>query len=233
MPIRSLRGRYTGPGPVIDVLVVDDHRAFADAISLAVNREEGLRCVGTVGSVEDAVDAVETSCPSVVLLDLNLPGSGGLEAIGPLRASCPDLRIIVLTADTSVRTVLDSVEAGADAFLPKERRFADLIEAVRDEDAVPFNAEELRRLLLAAKRSPDVRSGRQPPELTDREREVLLLLAAGEPAKSVARLLDISVHTCRGHVRSLLSKFDAHSQLQVVLRAARCGMLPDLEAREP
>lgn len=217
---------------VIDVAVVDDHRAFADAISLAIDLQPDLRCTETVGTAEAAIEVALQRCPDVILLDLALPGMGGIEAITELRAACPSLRIIVLTANTSAETMLAAVEAGADAFLPKEQRFAEVLDTIRHgDDSLPMAAATMARLLQQARstqRSAEDLGSPDATGLTDREFDVLTLLADGLAVKQVARRLGISVNTCRGHVRSLLAKFDAHSQLAAVVKAARAGMLPNL-----
>lgn len=217
----------------LSVLVVDDHQVFADSVSLAIDTEPGLRCTGTVGTAQEAVRSVAVRCPDVVLLDLNLPGMSGLEVIPELRHGCPEARVVVLTANTSLDTVLAAIEAGADAFLPKEQPFADVVMALRDaEGSSPLDRRSIGAVLTAAGRTPDVSDGVRPV-LTDREHQVLLRLADGDPVKAIALQLDISVHTCRGHIRGLLSKFDAHSQLEAVVKAARLGMLPRLRTDGP
>lgn len=224
-----------GRGAPTNVLVVDDHRSFADAISLAVSTEPDLCCIDTVGSAEAAIDLVGRTCPDVVLLDVTLPGMSGIESIPSLRSSCPDVRILLLTADTTVDTLLDAIDAGADGFLPKERPFVEVIEAVRDTDGVPPLDQRSFAAVIVETGARSGDSDAAAPELTDREWEILLRLSNAEPAKAIAHELGISVHTCRGHVRALLAKFDAHSQLEAVVTAARLGMLPDLRSgrRDP
>lgn len=216
-----------GAGATRGVLVVDDHRAFADAVSLAISIERDLRCIDTVGTAEAAFDVIAGSSPDVVLLDLGLPRVGGIETITILRERWPDLRIVVLTANTSAETVIAAIEAGADAFLPKEQPFATVVAALRGDDTVALDPATVAEVLRAASSHPA--SGSPPaPDLTDREYQVLVLLSEGLACKTVARRVGISVNTCRGHIRSLLVKLDATSQLQAVMNAARAGILPGL-----
>ena len=212
----------------IDVLVVDDHRTFGDAMSIVVNLQSDMTCRGAAPSAEVALQWCEAKCPDVVLLDVELPGMRGIEAVRPLRALCRHVRILLLSADTSGPTLVDAVEAGADGFLPKSHPFTEVLEAIRrvDHDVIA-EAPSLRRAILHAHRA--TAEGTVPaPELTDREHEILLLLADGMPVKQVATRLGMTVNTCRGHVASILRKFDAHSQLAAVIAAARHGMLPNL-----
>jgi DNA-binding NarL/FixJ family response regulator len=211
------------------VLVVDDQRAFADAVGLAVDSQRRLRCMGAVGSAEEALERVRDACPDVVLLDLRLPGMGGLEAIPRLKERCPATRVLVLTVDTSRHTILAAAAAGADGFLPKDAPFGTILGAVRATDSV-FVAEEVLKQIVQLEResTPDVESADAGAALTEREREVLRYLAKGVPVKQIARHLQISVYTCRGHVRAILHKLGAHSQLAAVVAAAQRGLLRDL-----
>lgn len=223
----------THPPSTIEVLVVDDHRTFSDAMCIAVDLQPGLRCRAAYRTAEDALsDIAENGCPDVVLLDVGLPGMDGVSATACVRAACPDARIIVLTADTSARTVIGAVEAGAHGFLPKSHSFAEVLRLVLGhEDDVVAEPLTLERALRYA--SETATGAPVPPtqvELTEREYEILVLLAEGLPVKRVAGQLHMSVHTCRGHVAALLRKFDVHSQLAAVVAAARMGLLPNLSA---
>lgn len=218
--------------PDIDVLVVDDHRTFGDALCIAINLQPGMSCRGAVASAEDALARVGERCPDVVLLDIGLPGMDGITAIGSLRERCPGLRIVLITADDRSETLLAAVDAGADGFLPKGHPFRKVLEAIRRVDeavvAEPLSLNRALRHLDRGHQGSPAPSG--PSDLTEREYEILVLLAEGLPVKQVARRLDMSVNTCRGHVAALLRKFDVHSQLAAVVQAARRGMLPNLRA---
>ncbi len=209
------------------VVVVDDQAAFADAISLAIDLQPDLRCLATMPTAEAALGFLQTRCADVVLLDLALPGMTGIEAIAPLRATCPQLRVVVLTANTTGDSVLAAAQAGADRFLPKERPFAEVLDALRGVDQ-PLVPTSVARLLRQAGDAGPGGSPGPAVELSERERDVLMALADGKPVKAIARELGISVNTCRNHVRALLAKFDAHSQLAAVVKAARAGMIPSL-----
>ncbi len=215
---------------VLNVVVVDDHRTFADAISLAMDTLPDVRCAATVSSAEQAISVVRERCPDAVLLDVALPGMSGIEAIAELKAACPDLRVIVLTANTTAETLLAAAEAGADRFLPKEQPFADVLQAIRDVDETPVADPRSMAGLLRQARLDGPSPARDGVALTDREFEILALLADGITVKQIAQRLGISLNTCRGHVRALLAKFDTHTQLAAVVRAARAGMLPNLRA---
>jgi DNA-binding NarL/FixJ family response regulator len=213
----------------IAVLVVDDQRTFADAVALAVDSQRRMRCVGAVGSAEEALDHIGAGCPDVVLLDVRLPGMDGLAAISVLKERCPAVRILVLTANDSQTRFLGAAAAGADGFLPKDTPFTEIIDAVRSTDTLLVDPHVLKQIAHSGLAPSDlVDLSRRRVELTERELEVLRLLADGVPVKQIAPKLGVSVHTCRGHVRSILHKLDAHSQLAAVVTAARLGLLADL-----
>jgi len=214
--------------------VVDDHRAFGDALRIAMDLQPGVRCRRAEPSAEAALEAIDAGAsPDVVLLDVGLPGMDGPTAVRVLRERRPGVRVILISADTSAQTLVAAVEAGADGFLPKSFPFTRLLQVVRRiDDAVIAEPLSLERALRYATTAPD--PGDLPPaiEMTDREYEILLLLADGLPVKQVANRLHLSVHTCRGHVAALLRKFGVHSQLAAVIAAARMGLLPNLRTAE-
>ncbi len=216
-------------GRTIEVLIVDDHRVFGDAMCIAVDLQPDMTCQRAVGTAEEAVARLTERCADVVLLDVSLPGMDGISAIGEFRARCPTVRVILLTADTRAETLLAAVEAGADGFLPKGFPFTRVLQAVRHvEHELVAEPLSLNRAIREVADVPP-RSD-QAAELTEREYEILVLLAEGLPVKQVAKRLDVSVNTCRGHVAAMLRKLGVHSQLAAVVKAARLGMLPNLRA---
>lgn len=227
----------TRPTKTHEVLIVDDQRTFADALALAIDTQPGMRTWPSAHSAEEAIELLRMkaadglSSPDVVLLDINLPGMDGITAISELRATSPHLRIIVLTADLTGEALLAATDAGADALLPKDQPFGDVLRAIRDDlgDDMFVASRTLAPMVnrALAEATPQ-RYPRRP--LTEREYEILLLLADGTPVKQIARRLEMSIHTCRGHVSALLGKLDAHSQLAAVVTAARLGLLPNLHA---
>lgn len=137
--------------------------------------------------------------------------------------------MILVTADTSGATLVAAVEAGADGFLPKSHPFTEVLEAVRrvEHDVIAEPMSVRRAIEHLGHVSAEQNA---PPDLTEREHEILVLLADGVPVKQAAVRLGMTVNTCRGHIASVLRKLDAHSQLAAVVAAARHGLLPNLAA---
>ena len=220
-------------GATIDVLVVEDHRAFAEALCMAVDLQPDMRCRRPASSAEDALaQMMEDPCPDVLLLDITLPGLDGVRAIRRFRERCPDVRIIVLSGDSSAQTLLAATDAGADGFLPKGCPFAQVLATIRHADGdVVAETMSLNRMIRHASTAGRLHgTGSRGTQLTLREFEILVLLADGMPVKQIARHFEMTVNTCRGHVASILAKFGVHSQLAAVVAAAREGMLPNLRS---
>lgn len=210
----------------IRVLIVDDHEVLAASLAIALDHEDDITTVGTAGTLEDARALVLTRRPDVVLLDHRLPDGDGVAAIRELQAARPAMEVVVLTASTADHVLMSAIDAGAAGFLSKTRGIDDVVTAVRaaaDGESV-ISPEMLTRLLHRFQR------GRRQTgtELTEREREVLALVAEGLANGAIAERLFVSVHTVRNHIASLSSKLGAHSKLEALSIAVRQGLLPDL-----
>ena len=213
-----------GPAPVpVRVLVVDDHQMFAASLAHALQSEPDLVVVGQAASIAGARETVASAAPDVVLLDHRLPDGDGVGAIGGLLRIRPTAKIVVLTASASDRVLVAAMEAGAAGFIAKTQRLDDVVAGIRaaalGESVV--SAKLLSRLLPRLHR----RSGAGRAELTEREREILDLLAQGMSNADIAGQLVISVHTVRNHVANLSAKLGAHSKLEVLSIAVREGLV--------
>ena len=199
------------------VLVVDDHRSYAEALSLAISIESGFESIGSVADVESAVQAVFAERPDVVIIDWQLPLVDGVEGIRRILVADPRVKLVMITghADASLRTL--SALAGASAFLATESSIAVIFQAVRDA------ASGVSFIDISSDANGDTVSALS---LTPREIEVLYLLAKGRDTPTIAAALFLSVHTVRGYVKEVLRKLGAHSQLEAVAIARRAGLLP-------
>jgi DNA-binding NarL/FixJ family response regulator len=205
------------------VLVVDDHQTFADLLSLALSSEPDLDCVGTAGSAAEAVAMAAELKPDIVVMDIEMPRQDGLAATRRLREVVPDLVIVVVTAHRDPQWVLRATQAGASAFVPKNGSLPEMLDVLR--------RARNGGMLVAASAFGSTTSTAEPTistprvELTQRERDVLHCLNRGMAPKAIARVLGISLHTCRGYVKSLLSKLGVSSQLEAVVTAQRLGLI--------
>jgi DNA-binding NarL/FixJ family response regulator len=219
----SAEGQPTS-APSVRVAIVDDHDVLASSLTVVLDAEPDIEVVGSATTLERARGLVATRKPDVLLLDHRLPDGDGVAAIGDLRALCPGVRVVVLTASTGDHVLVAAIEAGASGFVSKTRGIGEVTQAVRAAAAGEsvISPELLARLLP--------RLQRQEPEphdtLTDRETEVLMLLAEGLSNAAIAERLVVSVHTVRNHVANLSAKLGAHSKLEALSIAMREGLLP-------
>ena len=218
------RARDDDPGRRIRVLIVDDHDVLAEGLAHVIDAEPDLESVGTAGSVALALELVDSAAPDVVLLDHSLPDGQGVDAIPGLRAIRPDVRIVVLTANTSQHVVLAAMENGASGFVLKSRSLGEVTSAVRAAAAGEAVMEPHVLTGLLAHLRPEERSAHE--ELTLREREVLELVAEGLTNAAISTRLSLSVHTVRNHISHVCAKLGAHSKLEALSVATRQGLLP-------
>jgi len=206
------------------VLIVDDHEVLAASLAQVLDHEPDLTVVGSAGTLEKARALLATAAPDVVLLDHRMPDGDGVEAIPELLALRPEASIVVLTATTADHVLIAAIEGGASGFVSKTRGLDEVTSAVRAAAAGEsvISPEMLARLLPRLHR----REAEPRDTLTDREREVLQLLAEGLSNAAIAERLVVSVHTVRNHVANLSTKLGAHSKLEALSIAVREGLLP-------
>jgi DNA-binding NarL/FixJ family response regulator len=226
-------GRGNGAVPrsdgVTTVLIVDDHVTLSGALAITLDAQPGIRCVGTATSLAMALSLVTTLQPDVILLDVVLPDGDGIDAIPSLLSARPGARVLVLTGHTDVDQLSRAAARGASGFLPKESPLDSITNAVR---AAVTGQMLVDGATLAAILGRLAGTSRQPvaatgnvPELTRREADVLRLMGAGHDPHTIARMLGITINTCRGYQKSLMAKLDAHSQLEAVVIGTRLGLI--------
>jgi DNA-binding NarL/FixJ family response regulator len=206
---------------MIHVLIVDDHPVVREGLVAALEDEADVQVAGAVGSAEEAVTLAQSARPDVILLDLELPGVGGIEAIPRLSAARPQAGIVVLTAYDADERVLGAVRAGARGYLLKGAPVDEIVRAIR---AVHGGGSYLASP-VATKVLGQLRSPRRAATLSGRERTVLREIAAGRSSKQIARSLGITERTVKFHVSSIMNKLGAENRAQAVAEAARRGLL--------
>lgn len=210
------------------VMVVDDHQTFAELLAGALDREPDLVSVGHATTAAEAILMRREVKPDVVMMDLRLADSDdGFAATQQITDEAPWTRVIVLTAQSGGVEVARARRAGACAYLLKDGSLADLLRTLRGATVGRFEYDPALRISDPTISGPggwliDAIA----PTLTQREHDVLALLAEGDDVRSIARRLAVTEATCRGYVKSLLVKLDAHSQLQAVVAGWRLGLLP-------
>lgn len=203
------------------ILIVDDHLTFGEFFARALDVEPDVECVGAATSADEALTKIELLQPDVVVMDVRLGQDDGIELTRRLTASRPALRILILTAHPEDDLIRRAAKAGACGVLPKDGSSDEVLTALRSARVGSFSVHP--RLMNLLVRVPQQRQG--PTALTRREEEVLRSMCAGHSVRHISRSLHISEHTARGHVRRVLSKLDAHTQLEAVATAHREGLL--------
>ena len=207
------------------VMVVDDHPMWREAVARELG-DEGYDVVAAVGDGSQAVRVAAATRPDVVVLDLQLPDLSGVEVIGGLLGAHPAARILVLSASGEQQDVLDAVKAGASGYLLKSAARAEFLDAVRrTADGDPVFTAGLAGLVLGEyRRLAAAPAAEEPPRLTDRETEVLRLVAKGLSYRQVAERLVLSHRTVQNHVQNTLQKLQLHNRVELVRYAIEQGL---------
>jgi NarL family two-component system response regulator LiaR len=208
----------------IRVLIADDHAVVRQGLRTFLELQDDIEVVADVADGEAALRAAREHEPDVVLMDLVMPGMGGVEAIRGLREARPEARVLVLTSFLDDEKLFPAVRAGAAGYLLKDVEPAELVRAIRTVD----DGEALLHPAVAARLMEEFAETERPAAedaLTAREREVLQLIARGLPNKLIARDLEIAEKTVKTHVSSILSKLGLTDRTQAALYAVRRGMV--------
>jgi len=204
----------------IRVLIVDDHSVVRQGLRLFLRTDPELEVVGEAPDGAQALIRAAELRPDIILMDLLMPVMDGIEAIGRLRHELPETEIIALTSVLEDRSVVRAVRAGAIGYLLKDTEADDLCRAIKAAAAgkVQLSAEAAERLMR------EVAAPAHPDPLSDREGDVLKLLARGSTNKEIALVLSIQETTVKSHVSNILGKLGVQSRTQAALYAARIGL---------
>jgi DNA-binding NarL/FixJ family response regulator len=211
----------------VRVMVVDDHPMWREGVARDLT-EAGYQVVATSGEGRQAVRVAPAARPDVVVLDLQLPDVSGVEVVRGLRAALPEVRVLMLSASGEPQSVLDAVKAGATGYLVKSAGPAEFLDAVRRTAAgepvfTPGLAGlvlgEYRRLAAGPPTAHD-----EAPRLTDRETEVLRLVAKGLSYRQIAERLGLSHRTVQNHVQNTLGKLQLHNRVELTRYAIERGL---------
>jgi DNA-binding NarL/FixJ family response regulator len=210
------------------VLLVDDHELIRQGLRRAFERAEDFEVLGEAGSIGEAIATVETNTPDVVILDVRLPDGSGLDAAAALRKRHPKLGIVVLTMYAGDEQLFSALDAGASAFVNKDAPAEDVVAAARHAAASP-QAFTAANLADAMKRRMEP-SG---PQLSPREKEVLVLLADGLGVAQISKRLYISESTTKTHISKLYEKLGAGNRAQALMSALRLGLIAQPGSQQP
>jgi DNA-binding NarL/FixJ family response regulator len=217
--------------PKIRVLLADDHALFREGLAGILNAQPDFLVVGEADDGLEAIVMAQELKPELIVMDISMPGCDGVEATGQIKQKVPDAHIVMLTVRDEDEKLFQAIKNGAQGYLLKSIRSRDLVAllrgAVRGEAAISPGLggrmlEEFRRLAQMEARFPD----EETTALTQREQEVLSLVAEGASDQEIADALSISIHTVKTHMRNILGKLHLSHRHEAALYALREGLIP-------
>jgi DNA-binding NarL/FixJ family response regulator len=215
----------------IRVLVVDDHAHFRRGLQMVLGAEDDIEVVGEASDGTEALKVAAETTPDIVLMDVRMPRRGGIDATMAIKDAVPSTKIIMLTISDEEGDLFDAIKAGAMGYLLKEISIEEVASAVRavftgQSLISPSMASKLLNEFATMVRKDDDRQQQVPtPRLTDREMEVLKLVAKGMNNRDIAKKLFISENTVKNHIRNILEKLQLHSRMEAVVYAVREKLL--------
>jgi DNA-binding NarL/FixJ family response regulator len=212
----------------IRAMIVDDHALFRRGLEMVLEEEPDIELVGQASDGTEAVEKAAESLPDVVLMDIRMPRSSGIEACRAMKEAAPSAKIVILTISDEEEDLFEAIRAGASGYLLKDiplDEVADAVRAVHGGQSL-INPSMAGKLLTEfatlAKRDDEERAQEVPaPRLTEREMQVLKLVARGMNNRDIAKELFISENTVKNHVRNILEKLQIHSRMEAVMVAVR------------
>lgn len=205
----------------IRILIADDHAVVRQGLKMFLSLDPDLEIIGEANNGAEALDLAGKLAPDVVLMDLLMPVMDGITAIGKIRQQYPDIEVLALTSVLEDVSVVGAIKAGAIGYLLKDTQADELRRAIKAAAGGQVQlAPQAAARLLREVRTPDA-----PEPLTERETEVLTLLASGRANKEIARDLQIGEKTVKTHVSNILGKLGVQSRTQAALYAVRTGLV--------
>lgn len=216
----------------IRILLVDDHELFRNGIANLINEQDEFEVVGEAGDGLEGYYRAVALKPDLILLDVNMPGVDGLEAIEMIRKVLPDTAIAMLTVQDEDESVFQALRSGAQGYILKNTKSNDFLRMVREilagQAALSPSIASKVLVEFAKPLIPRDPIDEDVPALTARERDVLIFVSAGKTDKEIAKNLSVSVHTVKSHIRNILAKLQVQSRYEAAEYAKRTGHYKDL-----
>lgn len=211
----------------IRILLADDHAILRAGVRMLLESQPDMEVVGEAGDGLETIQKVRKLHPDVVVMDIAMPGLSGLEATQRIKTECPEVQVLTLTMYEDERYFFRVIQAGASGYVVKGAPPSDLIAAIRSvSQGHAYLYPSLAKKMIDDYLGRAKEGGREAyDDLTDREREVLRLIAEGRTGKEISDLLYISVHTVERHRQNLMAKLDLHNRTALIKYAIRKGLI--------
>jgi DNA-binding NarL/FixJ family response regulator len=212
-----------GGTPAITVMIVEDRGRIRETIVDIINASEGLRCIGAYNSCETAIEALKSTIPNVLLMDIGLPGMSGIDGVKLIKSRYATIDVLMHTVYDDDDKIFQSICAGASGYVLKNAESSELIKAIRETHVgAPMSASIARRLLnLVRGREGKSVSAAEDLNLTPRELDILQSLVEGHSYKKIAEKLFISPLTVQSHIKRVYEKLQVHSKSAAVSKALK------------
>lgn len=212
----------------IRIVIADDHQVVRRGMRMFLADDPDFEIVGEAANGAEALEVARSTRPDVVLMDLLMPVMDGITATGHIRQELPDTEVIALTSVLEDASVVNAIKAGAIGYLLKDMELEELLKAIKAAAAGQVQLSPA----AAARLVREVRTPGNPEALSERETEVLRLVATGKANKEIAGILHIGENTVKTHVSSVLTKLGVQSRTQAALFAMQVGLVPSRRAGE-
>ncbi|MBS1519183.1 MAG: response regulator transcription factor [Bacteroidetes bacterium] len=201
---------------MITVSLVEDDKLIREALNEMISDAEGFECIGSYGDCESALDDLRKNRPSVILMDIELPGMSGIEGVRKIKEKYPGIDIIMLTIHEDISLVFKALSAGASGYLDKGASDEKILESIKEicDGGAPMSYKIARLVVSSFQKKTE-------SPLTNRETDVLNLLCKGNSYKEIAYTLFISVGTVRHHIKNIYFKLQVHSKSEAVAKALK------------
>ena len=207
---------------IIKVAIFEDNRSLREGLAAMIGGTSGFECVGSFPHCNNLIKNISQAKPDVVLMDIEMPGINGIEAVGMIKEEFPGVKILMETIFDDDEKIFNSICAGAEGYILKHTTPAEMMEAIKEiyEGGSPMTPSIANRVLKMVKDRPDTRS-KESFDLSAREKEILACLVKGMSYKMIADTCFISVETVNVHIKNIYKKLHVHSKSEAVAKAIK------------
>lgn len=200
---------------MVHVVVIEDIKEIREGLQTLIHSSDGFSCTQTFSSAEQAIEDLPNACPDVALMDINLPGINGIEAVRKLKSQCPGTQFIMSTVYEDDENIFESLKAGASGYLLKKTAPSKILDAITEvvEGGSPMSSQIARKVIASFQKKDSIDD---VDILTPKEKEVLKALAKGLRYKEIADNLKVSMETIRSHARKIYEKLQVQSRTEAL-----------------